>query len=56
MLDYTPIEPCPPFYSNLRKIMDKKGITRYSVTTHSNIKDSYFTTWQKGADPHIFHY
>lgn len=43
----------PPFYDRLRKVMEEKGKTRYRMTKESKIKDSYFTTWKSGSDPHI---
>jgi len=43
----------PPFYDRLRHVMEEKGKTRYSMTKESKIKDSYFTTWKSGSDPHI---
>jgi transcriptional regulator with XRE-family HTH domain len=43
----------PPFYDRLRKVMEEKGNTRYRMTKESKIKDSYFTTWKSGSDPHI---
>lgn len=42
-----------PFYDRLRKVMEEKGVTRYRMTKDSKIKDSYFTTWKSGSDPHI---
>ena len=51
-LDYTP-HPCPPFYQRLREVMEEKHVTRYKMAKKSKIKDSYFTTWSKGADPQL---
>lgn len=42
-----------PFYDRLRMVMKENGITRYRLTKDSKIKDSYFTTWKSGSDPHI---
>ena len=53
IIDYLP-KPCPPFYTRLRQVMREKGVTRYKMTRESKIKDSYFTDWAKGTDPHIF--
>ncbi len=53
VLDFQP-KPCPAFYPQLRLVMQEKGITRYFMTKNSKIKDSYFTTWKSGSDPHIF--
>lgn len=41
----------PPFYPHLREVMKKLGVTRYYVTTHSSIKDPYFTNWSRGQKP-----
>jgi len=43
----------PPFYARLRQVMEEKGKTRYRITKETKIKDSYFTTWRSGSDPHI---
>lgn len=43
----------PPFYDRFRQVMEEKGKTRYKMTKESKIKDSYFTTWKSGSDPHI---
>lgn len=51
-LDFTPKE-CPSFYERFREILKEKGISRYRMAKESRIKDSYFTTWQNGSDPHI---
>lgn len=45
--------PRPQFYDRLREVMRQKGVTRYRITKNSSIKDSYFTTWKRGADPHM---
>lgn len=52
-LDYTPRE-CPPFYQRFRNVLNEKGKTRYRVNKETKIKDSYFTKWSKGTDPHVF--
>ena len=44
---------CPPFYKNLRKVMNEKGITRYYIGTHTQIKDSYFQKWKNGTDSQL---
>jgi len=44
---------CPPFYDNLRKVMKEKGITRYYLTTRTEVFDSSFTKWKNGADVQI---
>jgi transcriptional regulator with XRE-family HTH domain len=43
----------PPFYDRFRQVMEEKGKTRYRMTKESKIKDSYFTTWKSGSNPHI---
>lgn len=52
LLDFT-IKPCPPFYDQFRAVMKERGATRYRMAKESKIKDSYFTTWKEGSDPHI---
>lgn len=52
VLDYSPRQ-CPPFYKRLREVMKEKGKTRYRMDKESKVKDSYFTNWSKGTDPHI---
>lgn len=52
-LDYTPNE-CPPFYEQFRKIIEEHGTSRYRMDKETKFKDSYFTKWSKGADPHVF--
>ena len=49
-LDYTP-KPLPPFYPRFRAVMKERGKTRYRMPKESDIKDSYFTEWNKGSDP-----
>lgn len=51
-LDYTP-KPCPPFYPHFRKILKERGKNRYRMTKETRIKDSYFTKWSKGSNPHV---
>ena len=41
----------PPFYPHLRELMETLGVSRYSVTTRSPIKDPYFTNWSHGQKP-----
>ena len=53
VLDYSP-KPCPPFYARFREVMAERGITRYRMSKETKIKDSYFTEWSKGTDPHLF--
>ena len=43
--------PLPPFYENLRNVMDHLGVSRYNVAHHSKIQDSNFTNWAKGKQP-----
>ena len=52
LLDYAP-KPCPPFYARFREVMEERGKTRYRMTIDTGIKDSYFTEWSKGSDPHV---
>lgn len=51
-LDYTP-KLCPSFYERFRTLLFERGITRYRMDKETKIKDSYFTEWKKGADPHV---
>lgn len=51
-LDYTP-KPRPQFYQRFREVMNERGKTRYRMTKDTRIKDSYFTEWNKGSDPHV---
>ena len=51
-LDYTPLQ-CPPFFEQLRLVMEKYQVTRYRIVKDTKIYDSYFTNWKNGADPHI---
>lgn len=53
VLDYVP-KKCPPFYERFREVMKEHNVTRYRLDKETKIKDSYFTEWSKGADPHIF--
>jgi len=50
LLEYTP-KPVPPFYPRFRAVMEERGKTRYRVAKETDIKDSYFTEWNKGSDP-----
>ena len=50
--DFSP-KPCPPFYESLRKVMAEQNVTRYRLTTESEIKDAYLTNWKRGADPYL---
>lgn len=50
VLDFKP-QDCPEFYSQFRKILEEKGVTRYALSKNTKIKDSYFTTWQNGTQP-----
>lgn len=52
IIDFIP-QSCPPFYDRLRTIMREKQISRYRIAKDTKIDDNYFTTWKKGADPHI---
>lgn len=52
VLDYVP-RPCPPFYPRFREVLAEHGITRYRLSRDTKIKDSYFTAWSRGTDPHV---
>jgi len=52
LLDYIP-KPYPPFYPHFRKVIEQCGTTRSRMSKESRIKDSYFTEWSKGSDPHV---
>lgn len=43
----------PPFYQNLRKVMEEKNVTRYSLAKKPEMKDVYFTKWAHGAKPDL---
>ena len=43
--------PLPPFYANLRFVMQQTGKTRYQITRETAIKDAFFTNWGKGQMP-----
>ena len=43
----------PEFYTNLRNVMEQKGVTRYSLAKKPEIKDVYFTKWAHGAKPDL---
>ena len=45
--------PIPPFYPRLRKIMESQNISRYQITTKTNIQDSFFTNWARGSVPKL---
>ena len=45
--------PLPPFYPQLRTIMEKAHVTRFEITEKTNIKDAFFTNWAKGQLPLI---
>lgn len=51
-LDFVPHE-CPPFYNQIRKIMQEKSITRYRMTKESKFKESYFHGWKNGSEPQL---
>lgn len=52
-IDYMP-KHCPNFYKRFRYVMKEKGITRYEMDKNTRIKDSYFTKWQNGTEPHLY--
>lgn len=47
------IEPreLPPFYPQLRKVMNEMGVTRFRITSETQIKDAFFTNWSHGEEP-----
>lgn len=51
-LDFTPRRR-PPFYEQLRAIMNEKGVSRNRINRETRIKSSHFTDWKNGAEPHI---
>lgn len=53
LIDFVPQKDYPPFYEHLKKIMEKRGITRYELNNKTTIKSSHLVDWNKGADPHI---
>lgn len=52
IIDYTPNE-CPPFYEQFRKVLKEKSVSRYRMDKDTKIKDSYFTQWKNGKEPHL---
>lgn len=41
----------PPFYPNLRKVMEEQGISRYRIARSTAVKDAFFSNWAKGEEP-----
>ena len=41
----------PPFYPRLRRIMEERCVTRFSITENTPIKDAFFTNWSHGQQP-----
>ncbi len=45
--------PLPPFYENLRKVMDEQGVTRYQIAKNV-VADVFFTKWVHGGMPMLY--
>lgn len=44
---------CPPFSKRLREVMKEKGVSTYYLRKHTRFGSSFFTKWDRGADPLI---
>jgi len=42
---------CPPFYLQFMKVLEKKGISTYSIRKNGSIGGGHLSNWKKGRNP-----